>query len=269
MHQWQEFNQSFKKYCIETLKNKLSGLDKIYEICVYPFEVSGKFFRPFLLYKTAEFIDSNKTESMLPFCLALELIHNYSLIHDDLPCMDNADFRRGFPTVHKKFGEAEAVLAGDMLLTLAFEIISSCSGFQPEKIVKVIKKVSQYSSYRYLITGQYLDLWFQKGIVQKNLENIKLINFYKTSGLIMLAVEIPIILLDPLYSIKFKLVKYGYWLGILFQVTDDILDNDGIVEIVSIEEARDIASKIYNKIRSLELSQDLLEIANFVYSRGF
>ncbi|MEM3393459.1 MAG: polyprenyl synthetase family protein [Candidatus Methanomethylicia archaeon] len=183
MKDWEKFNSFFKPYCIESLRKKLRGLPQIYQICVYPFTTGGKFFRSYLLYKTSQFlikkINVNKDLSyFLPFALALELIHNYSLIHDDLPSMDNADFRRGYPSVHKKFGEAEAILAGDMLLTLAFEFISEQKYFEPQKILAVIKKVAQYSSYKYLITGQYLDIWMQRNILDKSLENIKLINLY-------------------------------------------------------------------------------------------
>ncbi len=269
---WEEFNKFFKSFCIQNLEKKLSNNPEIYEICVYPFTTGGKFFRSFLLYQTADFIIQKlskdvKLESFLPLAFSIELIHNYSLIHDDLPSMDNSDYRRGYPTVHKKFGEAEAVLAGDMLLTLAFEYIAN-SKFEPEKLIRVLKKVSQYSSYRYLITGQFLDIWMQKGRLIKNLENIKIINFYKTSGLILLSVEIPVILLNPPYEIKYNLVRYGYFLGSLFQITDDILDYDGLYEVLNIKDLKNLAKNIYEKIMKIPVNQDLKDIANFVYNRN-
>lgn len=272
MKDWEIFNSNFKNFCIENLKLKLGGITKIYEICVYPFTTGGKFFRPYLLYKVSEFL-LGKTSSnvdlknFLPFALAIELIHNYSLIHDDLPSMDNSDLRRGYPTVHKKFGEAEAILAGDMLLTLAFEFISSNRNFDPQKILAVIRKVSQYSSYRYLVTGQYYDIWLQKGLLPKNLQNVRITNFYKTAGLILLAVEIPIILLNPFYSVKYDLIKYGYFLGLLFQITDDMLDNDGLAQILDLEELKKLAQKFYEKTVNLNINQDLKDIAKFVYTR--
>ncbi|MFN3995401.1 MAG: polyprenyl synthetase family protein, partial [bacterium] len=181
--------------------------------------------------------------------------------------MDNADFRRGYPTVHRKFGEAEAVLAGDMLLTLAFEFVSSNKNFDSQNILAVIKKISQYSSYRYLITGQYYDIWLQKGLLPKTLQNIKITNFYKTAGLVLLSVEIPIILLNSPYWVKYNLVKYGYFLGLLFQITDDMLDNDGLAEVLSLQELKNLAKVNYEKIVNLPLNKDLKEIAKFVYTR--
>lgn len=268
MKRLEEFSIYFKPLVLNELRRKLGGLGEIFDICNYMFLTGGKFFRPFLLSEVAAFlnkdIDFNK---IFPFCLAIELIHNYSLIHDDLPSMDNADYRRGYLTVHKKFGEAEAVLAGDMLLTLAFEVLSECKAFEGKKIIKIIKKVSQYSSYRYLITGQYLDIWFQKGKIEENIENIRLINFYKTAGLILLSVEIPIILFDPPYSTKFSLIKYGYFLGLLFQITDDIMDNDGLAKFMSIDELKDLASFIFMKIVRLGLDERLLSIAEYIYKR--
>lgn len=267
MKELQEFNQFFKEYSITSLKKRLGGVKDIFEICSYVFEVGGKFFRPFLLYKVAEYIDYSRRDKVLPFCLALELIHNYSLIHDDLPCMDNADFRRGVPTVHKKFGEAEAVLAGDMLLTLAFDFVSDCKDFEPQRILRAIKKMSQYSSYRYLITGQFFDIWIQKNRMERNEQSIKITNMYKTSGLILLAVEIPIILFQPIYSIAYKLVRYGYLLGLLFQATDDFMDNDGLAMVLGKEELRDLIDKLYNRISKIELNESLKDIARFVYDR--
>ncbi|MFN3477870.1 MAG: polyprenyl synthetase family protein, partial [bacterium] len=129
------------------------------------------------------------------------------------------------------------------------------------------KKMSQYSSYRYLITGQYYDIWLQKGLLPKTLQNIKITNFYKTSGLILLSLEIPIILLNPPYGIKYDLIKYGYFLGLLFQITDDILDNDGLAEVLSVQELKNLAKVNYEKIVNLPLNQDLKEIAKFVYTR--
>ncbi|MCS7243832.1 MAG: polyprenyl synthetase family protein [Candidatus Calescibacterium sp.] len=267
MKEWEEFNIFFRYYCIDSLKKKLKGLGSIYDVCVYMFQLSGKFLRPFLLYKVAEFINPSKRDCVLPFALSLELIHNYSLIHDDLPCMDNADFRRGYPTVHKKFGEAEAVLAGDMLLSLAFEYASESRDFEPNKILRVIKKISQYSSYRYLITGQFFDIWIQNGKMEKNVENIKITNFYKTAGLILLSVEIPIILLDPVYTVKYNLIKYGYFLGLLFQLTDDILDNDGLAFVLDRAELKKVIDRLYGKLNSLNVSEELLNIANVIYNR--
>jgi len=267
----ENFNNFFKDYCLSNLKKKLHFSKKIYEICSYMFQINGKFFRPYLMLKTTEFLNQDK-EIILPFAFSVELIHNYSLIHDDLPSMDNEEQRRGFPTLHKKFGEAEAILAGDMLLTLAFEVITNNKNhreipFFENKLIQITKKISQYSSYRYLVTGQFLDIWLQKKLIDSNLENIKWINFYKTAGLILLSIEIPIILFDPPYKIKYTLIKYGYYLSTLFQLTDDILDKDGLCNFLDEKYLRNHVEELTNKIKKLEISEELKDIAEFLHKR--
>jgi geranylgeranyl diphosphate synthase type II len=225
---WNRFNSLFKDYIQVELKRLLKSkkvlyYDELIEGVLYPLINSGKFFRPYLLYQVANFIISNSglklsthLDDFLPFALSVELIHNYSLVHDDLPAMDNSDYRRGIPTVHKRYGEAEAILIGDLLLTLAFQVLTdpkNIKSFNSDKLIKVINELTYYVGQDFLIIGQYLDIKYQKKLIPANLENIKLINYYKTAGLILLSIKIPLILLNPEYSIKYSLIKYGFNLG--------------------------------------------------------
>jgi geranylgeranyl diphosphate synthase type II len=283
---WNRFNSLFKDYIQVELKRLLKSkkvlyYDELIEGVLYPLINSGKFFRPYLLYQVANFIISNSglklgnsLDDFLSFALSVELIHNYSLVHDDLPAMDNSDYRRGIPTVHKRYGEAEAILIGDLLLTLAFQVLTDPKNikyFNSDKLIKVINEFTYYVGQDFLIIGQYLDIKYQKKLIPPNLENIKLINYYKTAGLILLSIKIPLILLDPEYSIKYCLIKYGFNLGYLFQYTDDYLDKDGIYNILSEKELKKIINihyfKALNSIKGFNKFRELKEILDFVYYR--
>jgi geranylgeranyl diphosphate synthase type II len=283
---WNRFNSSFKDYIQVELKRLLKSkkvlyYDELIEGVLYPLINSGKFFRPYLLYQVANFIISNSDlklgnhlDDFLPFALSVELIHNYSLVHDDLPAMDNSDYRRGIPTVHKKYGEAEAILIGDLLLTLAFQVLTdpkNIKSFKSDKLIKIINELTYYVGQDFLIIGQYLDIKYQKKLIPANLENIKLINYYKTAGLILLSIKIPLILLNPEYSIKYSLIKYGFNLGYLFQYTDDYLDKDGIYNILSEKELKKIIDihyfKALNSIKGFNNFRELKEILDFIYYR--
>jgi len=283
---WNRFNSLFKDYVQVEVKRLLKNkkvlyYDELIEGILYPLINSGKFFRPYLLYQVANFIISNSglklsnsLDDFLPFALSVELIHNYSLVHDDLPAMDNSDYRRGIPTVHKRYGEAEAILIGDLLLTLAFQVLTdpkNIKSFNPGKVIKVINELTYYVGQDFLIIGQYLDIKYQKKLIPANLENIKLINYYKTAGLILLSIKIPLILLNPEYSIKYSLIKYGFNLGYLFQYTDDYLDKDGIYNILSEKELKKIINihyfKALNSIKRFNNFRELKEILDFVYYR--
>jgi geranylgeranyl diphosphate synthase type II len=283
---WNRFNSSFRDYIQVELKRLLKSkkvlyYDELIEGVLYPLINSGKFFRPYLLYQVANFIISNSglklgnhLDDFLPFALSVELIHNYSLVHDDLPAMDNSDYRRGIPTVHKKYGEAEAILIGDLLLTLAFQVLTdpkNIKSFKSDKLIKIINELTYYVGQDFLIIGQYLDIKYQKKLIPANLENIKLINYYKTAGLILLSIKIPLILLNPEYSIKYSLIKYGFNLGYLFQYTDDYLDKDGIYNILSEKELKKIIDihyfKALNSIKGFNNFRELKEILDFIYYR--
>jgi farnesyl diphosphate synthase len=154
---------------------------------------------------------------------AVECIHAYSLIHDDLPCMDNDDLRRGKPSTHIKFGEATAVLAGNSLLTMAFEILTSESlKISENKKVNLIKKLSKCSGHLGIAGGQYLDLSFEKKKISKN--KIIDMEIKKTGKLFSFCCMVPAIIKDKnMEEIKF-FEKIGAKIGLLFQIADDLID---------------------------------------------
>lgn len=210
-----------------TLKKYLSDLQPKYRKMVYyPLFPSGKYIRPILMFSSAEMLDLKREDILYPaFCI--ELIHNYSLIHDDLPCMDNDDYRRGRLTLHKKFSESSAVLVGDGLLTLSFEILSDWDK-SSSILVKVLKLVSNYIGFSGLIKGQFMDLDGKDIFKKYNKKNLfrylEELSVNKTAKLIEVAITIPGIV-SNLDKKKLEILKkVGRKIGLLFQITDDLID---------------------------------------------
>lgn len=199
-------NKALKKY----LPKDNSILSRAMRYSVF---AGGKRFRPVLMLKTAQML-KGKTKDILPAAAAVEMIHTFTLIHDDLPCMDNSDLRRGKVTCHNKFGEDIALLAGDALNTLAFKVIAD---YCPPKFVsKIISELSR--SLLDVVEGQVLDLEAEnKRISEKKLMQIHL---KKTAALIKASVKITAILSKSPKNLE----KYGEGMGLAFQIADDILD---------------------------------------------
>ena len=183
----------------------------------------GKRFRPLLALCSGESFGLNQ-EVILPFACAVELIHNYSLIHDDLPIMDDDDFRRGKPSCHKAFGEDVALLAGDALLTLAFEIIASAPvGKQYfTRKERFMKEMAQSAGINGMVGGQLLDIT----LLPEKLSEKHLLDLLerKTGALIMIAVKVGPILAEASSPVLNFMIDYGRNIGMAFQIRDDILD---------------------------------------------
>lgn len=190
----------------------------------YALLMGGKRMRPFLLYATGEALGIEEKDLDAP-ALALECVHAYSLVHDDLPAMDDDDLRRGHPTCHIQFDEASAILAGDALQTLAFEIIVNhpLSDFANQQRIELIRILSRASGYSGMCGGQAIDLdSTNKRISQSQLE---LLHSKKTGALILAAVEMACVLSPNITDdSKALLNKYAQTIGLAFQVQDDILD---------------------------------------------
>ena len=180
--------------------------------------------RPLLLLSV---IDSNRDikESDFKAACALEMIHTYSLIHDDLPAMDNDDYRRGKPTNHKVFGEAVAILAGDGLLTRSFELISLMEDVSSETKIQLIRELSQASGAEGMVGGQVADLQAEGKSV--SLEELEYIHQHKTGALMSFAVMAGAHLGNVTEDEKAQLRTFSQHLGLLFQIKDDILDVEG------------------------------------------
>lgn len=191
----------------------------------YSLFAGGKRLRPILCIAGAEAVGGN-AESVLPVACALELIHTYSLIHDDLPVMDNDDLRRGKPTNHKVFGEAVAVLAGDGLLTEAFRLMSSGAGGpgaqDPAALLAVIRLVAEAAGYEGMVGGQVADIQSEGKRVEP--EVLEFIHRHKTGALICASVTAGAVLGGGKEAQIEAIRLYGRHIGLAFQVADDILD---------------------------------------------
>lgn len=203
---------------IDELSPKGDGLHKIiFESSNYSVQAGGKRIRPIIAYGVCDMLGGD-TEKVKNYACAVEFIHTYSLIHDDLPCMDNDDLRRGLPTNHKKFGEAIALLAGDSLLTYAFEC-ASASDNKPEITLKAINAISKAAGINGMIGGQVIDI---EGA--KNYDELKTVHKMKTGALIRLSAYLGAITTECDED-KIKAIdKFADNLGIAFQIKDDILD---------------------------------------------
>lgn len=189
----------------------------------------GKRIRPFILTEFYK-LCNGKNENVYNFAVALEMIHTYSLIHDDLPCMDNDDFRRGKPSCHKVFGEDIALLAGDALLTAAFTVAATATGFENDKVIRAIKVLSEKAGIGGMIKGQVIDI----SIVGKSPDAEILTAMYlkKTGCLLEAAAEIGCILAGADQKTINNATVYAQNLGLAFQVIDDILDTTGDEQVL-------------------------------------
>lgn len=194
---------------------------------VYSLFAGGKRLRPILCIAGAEAVGGRES-SVLPVACALELIHTYSLIHDDLPVMDNDDLRRGKPTNHKVFGEAIALLAGDGLLTEAFRLMSSsdpAEAAEPLSLLRVIRLVAAASGYEGMVGGQVADIRSEGKQVEPG--TLEFIHTHKTGALIAASVTSGAILGGGRDAEVEAITRYGRAVGLAFQVADDILDVEG------------------------------------------
>ena len=266
-----KFENYIEKYLDELKKNQVD--DNLFESIKYSLISEGKRIRPIITMAFYE-LCGGKSSEILKFALAIEMVHTYSLIHDDLPAMDNDTMRRGKPCNHVKFGEDIALLAGDALLTNAFELISSVdeSEIESSKIVKAIGILSQNAGAYGMISGQTMDLHSDISKISK--EDILKIYSLKTANLISASAEIGVAAADTkdIYLSAAKI--YGNNVGLCFQIIDDILDKEfeNIEKFGGVKEAKDYARKLSNQAKnSLDVfkgdSGFLLELADYLLSR--
>ena len=212
----------------------------IHEAIRYSVMSGGKRLRPALVMASAEAVGGNPA-LVLPAACSLELIHSYSLVHDDLPAMDDDDFRRGRPTCHKVFGEAAAILAGDALLTLAFGVLAECKGVRADSIARVLAEVAFAAGSRGLIGGQVVDtLSSDEEIDGRTLEYI---HRHKTGALYRASVRAGAILAGAADRQLTALTGYAEHLGLAFQIKDDILDIEGNEAVLGKPVGSDLKNK--------------------------
>ena len=214
---------------LEELRQTKSLDENIMQAMEYSLMAGGKRLRPVLLMAAAEASGANG-EKYLQVASAMEMIHTYSLIHDDLPAMDNDDYRRGKLTNHKVFGEAMAILAGDALLTLAFEVALRQKDVPYEILFKVLEEISKASGVAGMVGGQVIDLRSEG--VQINLATLKLMHMGKTGALFKAAIRSGALLAQAPADKLDALTRYAENFGLAFQITDDILDVEGDAKIL-------------------------------------
>lgn len=192
---------------------------ELHQACQYPLQTGGKRIRPLFLLATMEALGKELSFDAYTCGAALELIHTYSLVHDDLPCMDNDDLRRGKPTVHKIYGDGNAVLVGDALLTKAFEVLATT---HPNHLPALLSCLGKAAGTTGMIGGQALDVGLEGDI--NSLDRLKKLHARKTGALICSAIDMATILCEADEDTKKSLRQFGENIGLAFQLADDILD---------------------------------------------
>ncbi|GJP39482.1 hypothetical protein CLOM_g23846 [Closterium sp. NIES-68] len=235
--------------------------ERIHEAMRYSLLAGGKRVRPCLCLAACELVGGSDSVAMAAAC-AMEMIHTMSLIHDDLPCMDNDDFRRGKPTNHKVYGEDVAVLAGDALLSFAFEHVARATpaSVPAERVVRVIADMGKAVGAEGLVAGQIVDLDSESD-PSVGVETLEYIHVHKTAALLEVAVVAGAVLGGAKDDQVERLRKYAQFVGLGFQVVDDILDVTKSTEELGKTAGKDLAQDktTYPKLLGLEKSKELAE----------
>jgi geranylgeranyl diphosphate synthase, type II len=211
----------FEKYLLNNLPNSKTFHPYFEDALADMLKAGGKRFRPMLLLSVVKSNKSLLIANSLPIALGLEFLHTYSLIHDDLPAMDNADLRRGFQTLHKKYDEVTAILVGDALNTEAFNLISNASLSNDIKI-DLIKCLASNGGINGMIIGQAIDCYFENQKLELN--QLEFLHIHKTAKLIAASLKMGAIISEYDLVTQEKLYNFGIDLGLLFQIQDDIID---------------------------------------------
>lgn len=261
---------------------------QLFEAARYALLGGGKRLRPILTLTTTRLLEGDPHLALTPAC-TLELIHTYSMIHDDLPCMDDDDYRRGKLTVHRKYSEGHAVLTGDFLLTYAFEVLATQPHLNAEKKSQLIATLAHRSGSDGMIGGQVMDLASEGKKI--SLDQLRLLHRNKTAALITAAIEFGGIIGNATPVQLDHLRQFGEAIGLAFQIVDDILDvtsshakhgkaiasdilneKSTYVSLLGIEQAQAYAQNLYNQaiitLKSLPYDTSLLVgLADFVLRR--
>lgn len=272
MKNYKEYIDLIENYLFQTIPIQSEYREKLFESMKYSITSGGKRIRPLLSIFTYEMFRDD-LERVVPYGCAVELIHTYSLIHDDLPCMDNDDFRRGKPTNHKVFGEAVAVLAGDSLLNLAAEVLTKeISNYDNlddiKKGVQAMKIIFSSSGSKGMAGGQAIDLLYDES--QYNEAILESMYKLKTGELIKASILSGAVLGGASAEQYQKLLEFAYSLGLIYQLQDDVLDMEKDREIGKItllnylkEDQEEYIEKktaeAIENLKSLELNSGMLE----------
>ncbi|WP_257348017.1 polyprenyl synthetase family protein [Pseudalkalibacillus decolorationis] len=267
-----EILQNSKQEIDEALPAKVESLETrtdLKEAMLYSILAGGKRLRPILFLMTIEAFGKDSTQSIDVGC-AIEMVHTYSLIHDDLPAMDNDDFRRGNLTNHKVYGEAMAILAGDALLTLAFQTIAQSSAVTSDLIVELIGKLAVAAGPEGMVDGQAADIEAEgKTIALNDLEHI---HRHKTGALLGYSIVAGAKIAGGSKEQIAQLTQFAHHLGLAFQIQDDILDVEGDESVIGKPIGSDLENKksTYPQLLTLEgakekLVQEVAQAKEYLY----
>lgn len=252
---------------IETINKKLDEYiqiqypEDIFKAMKYTVLLPGKRLRPVMCLETCRMLGGN-IEDAIPTACAIEMLHAQTLIHDDLPCMDNDDYRRGKPTNHKVFGEANAVLAGDALLTFAPQIIvkNASNNITPEKLIRILCEYFHAAGVYGVIAGQVVDIESENKTPENPEKTLEYIHTHKTADLFKLSLRTGAIIADATDEQLEELTQFGQNLGVAFQIADDILDETSTFEQMGKTIGKDkISGKLtYVSLYGIEKSKEEL-----------
>lgn len=282
--------KAIDEYLEKYLPRKNNPQSIIYDSMRYSVFAGGKRLRPMLMLNVCKMCGGDMKD-VIPFACAIEFIHTYSLIHDDLPSMDNDDLRRGMPTSHIKFGEATAILAGDALLNRAFEIVSEYDGNKPNRAIKAINMLAVSSGADGMIGGQIVDM--QSEGKEISLDELKYLHLNKTGAIIRSACTVGALMSDATEREIEAIDEFAKNLGVAFQIQDDILDVIGdenelgkpigsdsdegkntYVALVGLEKSKELALEYSQKAkRSLEMFGEkadfLVKLTDYLTNRRY
>lgn len=228
---------------------------KLFESMRYSLLAGGKRLRPVMTQAFCE-LCGGTAEQALPFSAAVEMVHTYSLIHDDLPCMDNDDFRRGKPTNHRVYGETAAVLAGDALLTAAFAQLASAD-LPAERIVKAVQVLSECAGERGMVGGQILDMEAEERICTE--EEVLAIQSRKTGALIAAACQLGVIAAGGTDVQLQAAYDYAHSLGLAFQIRDDVLDVIGDAQTLGKATGMDANKNTFIRLYGVDVCNEMVQ----------
>ena len=248
----------------DTLKD-VKYLSSLHRAIRHSLFAGGKRIRPILCLAAYE-VAGGKGDEILPIACALEMIHTYSLIHDDLPSIDNDDYRRGKPTCHKAFGEAMAILAGDALLTEAFNIMTERPSGEKRGegwgIINIVNRVARAAGISGMVGGQVVDIESEGKEV--DLATLQFIHTHKTGAMLLVSVQAGARLGGATEEVFKALTRYGEGIGLAFQIADDILDIEGKVEILGKTPGSDLRKRRPPILRSWALRSQRRGLGNWL-----
>ncbi|EJR66192.1 hypothetical protein IIO_00808 [Bacillus cereus VD115] len=253
-------SKTFVEEKLVSYANELQCPNVLREAMAYSLEAGGKRLRPLLLFATLQAFGKERNLGVGAAC-ALEMIHTYSLVHDDLPCMDDDDLRRGKPTNHKVFGEAMAVLAGDGLLTYAFQIVMAYEQkeISAEKKVRLVLELAKAAGPEGMVGGQVADMEAEGK--QLTIDELEYIHKHKTGKLLEFAVLAGAILSNATKEQEEKLLEFAKYIGLAFQIRDDILDVEGTEEEIGKPIGSDVSNEksTYTTLFTVDRAKNILE----------